>query len=310
MFDSTAALTDETQRKEIAPKALPQLQIILKLADELAATEKGRDSAENLRNLVLPILAVLGDARTNARLDAMSKSDDMKEASAAKSAMFLARWWRGSNDAGEQSKVLDDARIFAGSDPGSETLSHALMAMGQSGAATPELRDRALSIVAQDMNGDAVAPVQEQVAALRRIYAMENKPIELEGVRFGGGRFTTADWKGKVIIVDFWATWCGPCVADLPAIKKVYAEYHDKGLEVLGISCDNTGAALKTFLQANKDMPWPELFEEKTAGWHPLASQFGIVGIPAMLLIDKHGILRAAAAEEHFVKMVPQLLAE
>ena len=92
--------------RKLRTKALPQLQIILKLADELAATEKGRDSAENLRNLVLPILAALGDARTNARLDAMSKSDDMKEASAAKSAMFLAQWWRGSNDAGVENLSL------------------------------------------------------------------------------------------------------------------------------------------------------------------------------------------------------------
>ena len=310
VFDSMAVLTDETRRNEIAPKALPQLKIVLRLADELAATDKGRASGQHLRNMLLPVLAVFGDAETNTRLEAMAQSGDANEASAAKSAMFLARWWKGSNDAVVQGRVLDDAEALAKSDPESDTLSQDLMVMGQGGATTPGLRDRALSIIAQDIKGDAVAPLQEQVAALQKLYAMENKPLEIEGVRFGGGTLTTADWKGKVVLVDFWATWCGPCVAELPDVKKVYAEYHDKGLEVLGISCDNSGADLRIFLKANKDMPWPQLFDEKTPGWHALASQYGIVGIPTMLLIDKHGIVRTASADQHFVNMIPPLLAE
>jgi hypothetical protein len=79
---------------------------------------------------------------------------------------------------------------------------------------------------------------------------------------------------------------------------------------VLGVSCDQNGAALKGFLEKNPDMPWPQLFDEKTPGWHPLAKDFGIEGIPTMFLIDKKGVLRSVEARESFEEEIPKLLGE
>jgi len=108
-------------------------------------------------------------------------------------------------------------------------------------------------------------------------------------------------------LVNFWATWCGPCVAELPNVKKVYAAYRDMGFEVVGISLENaklspadtpgqTAAKLEkakqilTDFTAKNAMPWPQYLEGKW--WkNDISTRFGIVSIPAMFLIDQNGRL-------------------
>ena len=123
----------------------------------------------------------------------------------------------------------------------------------------------------------------------------------------------TKDWKGKVILVDFWATWCGPCIAELPKVKKIYKDYHDKGLEILGVSCDSEAGELKGFIAKNPDMPWPQLFDAQQnpkLNWHPLAKEYGINGIPTMFLIDKKGVVRTVEARQEFEELIPKMLQE
>jgi len=107
-----------------------------------------------------------------------------------------------------------------------------------------------------------------------------------------------ADYKGKLVLVDFWATWCMPCVAELPNVKAVYDKYHDKGLEVLGISFDKPGqaAAVRKFAEARK-LPWRHVYEGKF--WSTdIGQKWRINSIPAAFLIDGDTgkILAAGAA--------------
>jgi thiol-disulfide isomerase/thioredoxin len=121
---------------------------------------------------------------------------------------------------------------------------------------------------------------------------LTGKPIPITGPLFEGGDFDVGNWKGRVVLVDFWATWCGPCVASLPGLQEVYSEYHNKGFEIIGINLDEDREALKTFLEGTP-LPWPNIVDAESAG-EKLAKKYSIVGIPTTFLLDKEGKLVAA----------------
>jgi thiol-disulfide isomerase/thioredoxin len=307
---SPAALSDEAKRNEAAPKAIPALKRIVADLKELKATGDPRAAqiAQGESQLT-SMLAMLGDKDAQSQLEKDAKDADSAKAIDAQSSLLLVRWVKASKDAAVQQELLDDAQKLATAHPDSMPVTMSLLGMGELGAATPALAKQAKQ-AAVAMNTPVAKQMKEQVDAEQKLASMENKRLTIEGVKLDGSKFSTADWKGKVIFVDFWATWCGPCKAELPRVKKAYADYHAKGLEVLGVSCDNEGAALQKFLDENKDMPWPQLFDVHHPGWHPLATSYGINGIPTMFLIDKKGVLRSVTARQNFEEMIPQLLAE
>jgi peroxiredoxin len=94
------------------------------------------------------------------------------------------------------------------------------------------------------------------------------------------------DYKGKVVLLDFWATWCGPCVAEIPNVVKAYEKYHGQGMEVLGISLDKEDWTEKLGdFTKKRNMPWPQVYDGKY--WQAeVAKLYGIRSIPHMLLVD------------------------
>ena len=99
-----------------------------------------------------------------------------------------------------------------------------------------------------------------------------------------GSPASLADYKGKVILVDWWATWCAPCVAGMPDVQKLYTKYADKGFVAAGISIDEEGAKkVKPFLQKKK-FTYPILLDD-SGQW----KSWGIRRIPALFLVDKDG---------------------
>ena len=106
--------------------------------------------------------------------------------------------------------------------------------------------------------------------------------VDVEGKPLSIGRF-----KGKVVLVDFWATWCGPCIMELPSVLSTYQKYRDKGFEILGISLDQDKQAMMTFA-ASRGMGWPQFFDGKL--WeNKLAQKYGVMSIPATYLLDAQG---------------------
>lgn len=95
-----------------------------------------------------------------------------------------------------------------------------------------------------------------------------------------------ADYGDKLVMLDFWATWCGPCRRELPGVVRAYDEFHARGFEVLGVSLDKAGsqAKLAAFTRDNH-MPWPQVCDGKS--WQsPIVSAYGVRGIPAAFLVD------------------------
>ena len=106
-----------------------------------------------------------------------------------------------------------------------------------------------------------------------------------------GKPLALADFKGKIVLIDFWATWCGPCVEELPNVLAAYQKYHDKGFEIVGISLDQNRDALTGFIK-ERGMTWPQYFDG--LGWKSkLGQQYGIQSIPNTFLLDKDGIIIA-----------------
>jgi peroxiredoxin len=247
----------------------------------------------------------------------MAASSVAADAATGRSAQIVARWIRSDGDASVQQKIVDDFEALAKQYATQEAVTAAAVMVA--GTARPEakpLRQRVRSIVADLKTPKAAAIVQQldqaeaKLDAVVRLRALEGKPIVIEAVSLGGSNVSTADFKGKVVLVDFWATWCKPCREELPKLKQAYATYHAQGLEVIGISCDNQAADLQKFLAENKDMPWPQLFDAAKPGWHPIAEKYGINAIPAMFLIDRKGVLRSVEARSAYETLVPQLLKE
>ena len=105
--------------------------------------------------------------------------------------------------------------------------------------------------------------------------SLSGKPVNLD------------DYKGKVVLIDFWATWCSPCVRSMPDLIATYKEYHDQGFEIIGINMDQEKAKLEKYLQDN-EVTWPQYFDG--LGWdNKLAKRFGVRGIPHIVLINKNG---------------------
>jgi thiol-disulfide isomerase/thioredoxin len=150
--------------------------------------------------------------------------------------------------------------------------------------------------------------VAGKVKSMQAAADLKSKPLELKFTAVDGKAFDLASLQGKVVLIDFWATWCGPCVAELPNVIKAYQELHPKGFEIVGISLDQDKEKLLAFVK-EKGMEWPQYFDGK--GWqNEISTKYGISSIPAMWLVNKKGLVVSTNARGGLEETVVKLLAE
>ena len=139
--------------------------------------------------------------------------------------------------------------------------------------------------------------------------ALVGKKLEIVGKTLDGDDFNLEKYKGKVVLVDFWATWCPPCVAEVPNIKAAYEKYHKLGFEVVGISSDRDREDLEKFVR-EREIPWVNLFEDG-AGEHPMATKYGIRAYPTPILVNREGIVVSTQARgERLMPLLEKHLAD
>ena len=144
-----------------------------------------------------------------------------------------------------------------------------------------KLADRVLAMIKQQ------APAMK----IRRGLAVGTKFPDFTEKDFAGKPVSVAQHKGKVVLIDFWATWCGPCVGEFPNVLKTYQKYHGKGFDIIGVSLDHDAGALTKFIK-DHGVTWQQYFDGQ--GWkNKLARKYGVESIPATYLLDKNGIILA-----------------
>lgn len=163
--------------------------------------------------------------------------------------------------------------------------------------------------LAKEVEGSKVSETAKNIVrGQMKRYEVVDKPFIFSGPSIEAQEISMEKLRGKVVLIDFWASWCGPCMAEVPNIKEIYKKYHEQGFEIIGINLDESVDALKDTIKKH-GMTWPQHFDggNPEGGW---ARKFGVTAIPTMWLVDKKGMLKELNAREDLASKVEKLLAE
>jgi thiol-disulfide isomerase/thioredoxin len=294
---------DRQQAEQYLDKASTAISVA---ADKVLAGEAtDRQAVDALQWKVesLRIRELLGDRdaaqRRDAFFDRMLK--DPRPAVAAMvapmrlvSKLPLERWFRQTD--AQRAQAVDD--FVAGVKAAGPTVPQAQL-LAEFCDMLSDTRDSGLALRAIDALGPTLAASTEPdvrqmapvLAGIARRINLPGHKMELEGTLMDGTKLDWAKYRGKVVLVDFWASWCGPCRREVPNVLANYRAYHDKGFEVLGVCLDDDRDAAEQYIK-EAGVLWPSLFGDtpKTRGWnHPMAEKYAVNGVPRAILVDQEG---------------------
>ena len=158
---------------------------------------------------------------------------------------------------------------------------------------TPELTSPPKSIPATKLIKMKPNPQSDNstTPSVKNISELEGKPAPNFQVKdLNGKEFSLEKYKGQVVLLDFWATWCPPCIKEIPKLKKVYEKYKDQKFEIIGVSLDRTMPPLAAYVQ-NEELAWSHYWDES----RNVRNLYGVTAIPTAFLIDGEGIIRKAS---------------
>lgn len=275
---------------------------VVQAADKILAAKANDEQAETavqLKAQGLLALAGIGLPDAGKRLEAMpAELEKMKRPRLARQvkAILLSRRINGLVRGGpaELQALVADLKQYLGQQPQPDDLELVISALEAAEGIDPKLAAGYYTSLGKLLSASKNAEVASAGAKLQgagRRLSLVGQKMDLEGTTLAGKPFRLDDQRGKAVLVVFWATWCGPCRAEIPVIKEAYEAYHKRGLEVVSISLDKEREDLEAFVKENK-IPWTVLFDtdpQRHGFEHPMAVRYGVMAIPAMVLLDREG---------------------
>ncbi len=156
--------------------------------------------------------------------------------------------------------------------------------------------------------------IAERFEGKIRFAELVGNEMKVEGLYLDGTEIDWASYRGKVVLVDFWATWCGPCVGEIPNMTKMYEKYNAAGFEILGYSIDDDLERLRKF-EEDRKLPWKtasrKLTQDAEKDYVIVSSYYGVTSIPTMVLVGKDGkVLSTKARGEELVRLLGEQFPE
>ncbi len=188
--------------------------------------------------------------------------------------------------------------------PGNEAANEFLMRLTYMLSSNEEILALVKDVLASTSAESTKLEAEELIKKLDRV----GKPLDIQFTSLDNRRVSLQEMKGKVVLVDFWATWCGPCMAGIPELKGLYAKLNPKGFEIIGINRDYE---LNSLLKAVKaeGLSWPQAFDAADPE-KQISEALGVKVLPTLWLVDKKGNLRDLNAGAGLEAKVEKLLNE
>jgi thiol-disulfide isomerase/thioredoxin len=320
-----AAPPEGNSREEMLTNAKQKFRAIISAADKILTNkpdEKTMMTAASAKLEALAQLSQFGDKAAEKEIATFAgELLKSKNQELAKNAQVLVWKLRARHvlmgDTSDAKALIADIAAALKASPNDKATAGLAISLAQALEYSEKANDLALPAyrdftVAMAKSTDKdIAEYAAKLAGVVRRLELVGKPMPIAGTLLDGKPFNPATLKGKVVLVDFWATWCGPCVAELPNVQTNYDNYHSKGFEVVGISLDDDRATLEKFIDDRKVL-WPILFETKKGSEgmkNPLAEKYGVMGIPTAILVGADGnVISLNARGKELTKQLEKLL--